>query len=633
MSAGKAPEPCSVILNPAQRLRLLNDARLWLAVALVAAAVAVTFRPCLKSSFDGLPADSAALALDARGSRGPAFTTFVGGRYQPLAQVSLALHGSVASHVLGLILHAVTSVLVYVLGLMLLVSADSRISPRPSAPAHVSAWLAALLFALHPLRAESLVWTTEQGILLSGFFAALTVVLYIQATKTAGRGVWFVLSVLSYGLSLLAGPAGVALPLVLVALDWYPLRRLGSDRAGCGAAVRGVWLEKVPFLLLGSAATVIGLCAQSLAPPAFAAPGSGSLHRLGAGVYGCGFYLWKTVWPFGLLPIYEPQLPLDWLNLKYIGSAGCLVAGIALLAALGRRQPAITVAAVSYLGLVATSAVLLLGGAEEVADRYSYLPSMVIVLLIGGGLYRLWTAPDTQLRWLAGGLTLVGLAAAGVLAVQARQQCALWQTPQKLWTSVVENVPLDEPRSGVAYYLLGRERERELEPERAAQLYRAALGARPTLVEAQRELGEVLLGLGRYDEAVQALRRAVALAPGRAALHWRFGCALAAHGELQPAEAQLREAIDLAPEAIAFRNSLGHLLMITGRWDDAAEVFRGAVQIDPRDADLEYDLGRACAQGGHAAPAAEAYRRALALNPHHGLARRALEQLVPGSAP
>src|SRR2546428_9004513 len=205
-------------------------------------------------------------------------------------------------HLTSLLLHGATAVVFYfVVHRILPVALPSR-SERGHALA-VAAGFAALVFAIHPLRVESVGWVTERRDVLSGLFYLLTILLYLRACEGGARGRgWYWLSVAVFVCALLSKSMVVNLPVVLLILDVYPLRRLGGSIGWWSEPARRVYVEKIPFVLLAAAASAIALMAQlsfhaALSVAQLSVPG-----RLSVSAYGLSFYPWKMVAPVNLSP-------------------------------------------------------------------------------------------------------------------------------------------------------------------------------------------------------------------------------------------------------------------------------------------------------------------------------------------
>ena len=233
----------------------------WLVPVLIAVLTGAAFFPALENGF--VDWDDEKTLLDNPNYRGLGwdqlrwmFTTFYMGHYQPLSWMTFGLDyllwgiDPFGYHLTNLLLHTANAVLFYFLTLRLL-SLPARAVPGEFA-LQVAAGFAALVFALHPLRVESVAWVTERRDVLSAFFLLWTILCYLRATAGAegdsARWRWLSAAVIVYGLSLLSKAGGITLPVVLLVLDVYPLRRLGVEAGKWfGPAARQVWWEKVPF--------------------------------------------------------------------------------------------------------------------------------------------------------------------------------------------------------------------------------------------------------------------------------------------------------------------------------------------------------------------------------------------------
>ena len=278
------------------------------------------------------------------------FTTFHTGHYQPLSWITFALDYLVwgmnpfGYHLTNLILHAVNAVLFYFLTLRLLALALSMTSVSADLDLRVAAGFAALFFAVHPLRVESVAWATERRDVLSGLFFLATILCYLQAAAAANQ-IWYrrrlVAALAFYILSLLSKASGVTLPVILFVLDIYPLRRLGPGK-WFQASTRWIWWEKIPFVFLAAGAAVIAPLAQQDAG-AVASPCTGSrasralwLNRF----YGLAFYLWKTILPLDLSAFYEVPPNLNPFAWPFLLSGAVVVAVSIGLFIFVRRWPA-----------------------------------------------------------------------------------------------------------------------------------------------------------------------------------------------------------------------------------------------------------------------------------------------------
>src|SRR5713226_6535756 len=321
----------------------------WLVPVLIALVTFTAFLPTLQNEFVGW--DDATNFLDNPHYRGLAWThirwmwTTHLGHYIPLTWMTLGLDyllwgmNPVGYHLTSLLLHAANAVVFFFVVHRILTLA----LPSPSERGHalaVAAGFAALVFAIHPLRVESVAWVTERRDVLSGLFYLVTILMYLRACEQGARGRgWYWLSVAVFVCALLSKSMVVNLPVVLLILDVYPLRRLGGDIGWSSEAARRVYVEKIPFVLLAAAASAIAFMAQSSVHAALSLVQLSVPGRLAVSAYGLSFYLWKTVAPVNLSPLYELRPPVNPGTMPFILSYGLVLAITAIILALRRRVP------------------------------------------------------------------------------------------------------------------------------------------------------------------------------------------------------------------------------------------------------------------------------------------------------
>ena len=207
----------------------------------------------------------------------------------------------------------------------------------------ISAGFAALIYGVHPLRVEPVAWASGRENVVSGPLFVLTLICYLRAVQAGAIASsywkWMVAAWFSYALSLLGKGAGVTLPMALLVLDIYPLKRLGGNPAKwLQFEARRVWLEKAPFLLLALVAGLLAIFGKQQSKLMYGFDQYGLAERGVQTVYGLIFYLWKTLLPLDLSPLYEMER-LALFEWRFILSAVVLVAITALLFASRRRWP------------------------------------------------------------------------------------------------------------------------------------------------------------------------------------------------------------------------------------------------------------------------------------------------------
>lgn len=382
-----------------------------IAAAIFAGAVAV-FLPALRYPFltwdDGvnivgnelLRFDGPGLAFMLTGTRL--------GHWQPLSWLSLALDRAVwgaqpfGYHLTAVLLHAAGAVLLYLLARRL------RLGALPAA-------FAALFWALHPLRVESVAWVTERRDVLSGAVALGAALAYVRGLEDpAWRRRAFVLTILAMTAKVFA----VVLPAVWLILD---LRLTGAPR----------WREKIPYLPAALGVLALNVAAQQGSGASVSLADFGLGHRLAQAFYGLAFYPWKTLLPTGLSPLYEYSILLE--PRPFTVAAAC-VSTFALFLALTRtRADGLVQGALAYALLLLPALGLFKSGRMIAADRWSYLPAIPLALLAGAALGKI---PDVRAARAAAACVLLALALA------SRRQLPVWASDKALWTRAAEASPM-----------------------------------------------------------------------------------------------------------------------------------------------------------------------------------------------
>ncbi len=482
------------------------------------------------------------------------FTNLLLGHYTPLTWLSFGLDytfwgmNPTGYHLTSLLLHAATAAVFYLVARRLL----GHATELTGTPLRLATATAALFFAVHPLRVESVAWATERRDVLSGLFFMLTILAYLRAVAAdpqRRRGL-LATSIACYVLALASKSIVMTLPVVLVLLDVYPLRRLtGGWRGWIGAPARPVWLEKVPYALLSVAAAAVAYYAHSLVTPPLVF--HGWAERLAAIGYALWFYVVKTVLPIGLSPLYEVRFEAAIVP-SLLGVLGLTVASVLVRS----RWPAGLAAWTAYAILLAPVSGLVDVGVL-VADRYSYLASVPWAVLVGAGVGILARAGargglGPRLTRGAVGAGVLGLAA---LALLSWQQALIWRDTESLW--------------------------------------RHAVAVTPECASCSVSLGHWLIQHGSPSEGLEHLERALALSPDRVWLHISIATTLGDLGRVPEAIAHYERVLDrcdrdMAPcrqEAAAAHANLGLTLDRLGRAEEARRHFGRAIELEPGLAD------------------------------------------------
>jgi Flp pilus assembly protein TadD len=525
-----------------------------------------------------------------------------------MADVSLFGLDPAGHHLVSAGVHAANAVLLF----LLLALATGRVWP----PA-----LGAALFALHPLRVESVAWAAERKDVLSACLYLAAAAAHVRHARRPGGGRYAAVLLL-FALALLAKPMAVTLPLALLLLDFWPLGRLGRPGDGGRLHPWALLAEKVPLLLLSAASALVTYLVQ-------ASTGALNLHlqqrllaRLRNGAVSAVHYLVHTVWPEGLAVFYpfrEEGGP--WTSL----AALALLAGLTLAVLLARRRaPWAAFGWGWYLAAVLPVLGLVQVGGQAMADRYTYLPSAGLMSAAAWGTARLLRGRRALVPILPAALLLLFL-----LAGLTRRQVAHWRDSVTLFghaVAVTEGNWLAWSNLGHAFYSAGDNR-------RAVDAYQRALEDHGAYVQARNNLALALVGLGRFPEALSQYREAVRLAPDYQPAHLNLGALLARLGSLEEALAEYREALRLDPGSAEAHNNLGTLLLRLSRTEEAEGHFRTALGLKEYYADARFNLGLALELRGRDREALAEYRAAALLLPGEAQVRERLAEVERRLAP
>ena len=515
------------------------------------------------------------------------FTTTLMGHYIPLTWLTFGLDyvmwgmQPAGYHFTNLVLHAANAVLFYWVAKHLLCAAR----PAAAEPAlRAGAAVAALFFAIHPLRAESVAWATERRDVLSGLLFLTCVLTYLRAGSTDGarRRRLLTLSVVAFAAAVLAKSIVMTLPLLLVIIDWYPLGRL--RRAPWSRHARSLLLEKVPFLLVGvagAAASYWVVSHNGLITPATKYP---LPSRAAMALYSLVHYLSKTVLPIDLSPLYELPPRVDLLDPKFLSAEIVILLLSVTLLALARRWPAALAVGAWYAIVLAPVSGLVHSGFQLAHDRYSYLSCLPFAVLIGGAVVWLVSAHATgNLRplFFRAACTAIG-ALLATFAMLTWLQVQVWRDTQSLWTHAIHATP----ECSICHENYGALLvNATLVPPRpqliAIQHFQEALSLKPDREKPYGGLGLALLQLGHPREAEAALRRALNNRPVELGALNNLGLSLSQQQRFAEAEPYLRQAVAMDAHNVAARANLAEALVGLKRFDEALGELRRASDEQP----------------------------------------------------
>lgn len=420
-------------------------------------------------------------------------------------------------HLTSVLLHCANVVGVFGVSVLLLRSISIRPTERL-----IAAALTSLFFGIHPTHVESVAWIAERKDVLCLFFVLLTLIAHLSYTY-APRGrksvVLYALSLFAFSAALLSKPMAVTLPIVLLLIDIYPLRRLPGANGRIPSA-RVVWgarrllLEKIPFFALSAISVVLTLWAQSgggaLSPMSLLPPTVRVYNAASALI----FYQLKWLVPTDLSPFY-PLFPLPGvhLNKTLIIPFGLLFAQAMLSIWRWRRGDSLWLASLLFYTVTLFPVLgIIQVGSQGAADRYSYLPTLPFFLVLGVGLARLIMRRRPISVHIASALAIV--MCVGILVGATRAQVRIWKDDVSLWTKSARLYPDDQGiQINYGDALVGAKRHEDAlevfqaavtrgNPERTIRGYQAS-GLLSPYGRLHQRISTTLVTLGRYREAIQ----------------------------------------------------------------------------------------------------------------------------------
>ena len=453
-------------------------------------------------------------------------------------------------HGVNILLHAINALLVW------------RLLKRLSVP---GAWLAAAIFALHPVQVESVAWITELKSVLSLFFILLTLFCWIEFVGERSRRFWYWLALVFYALALFSKTTACTLPAALLLILWLKTKPIDWRRLA----------QVVPFLAMG-----LGMGLLTMWWERFHQGTQGDFFSMGwrerilVASHALWFYAGKLFWPVNLTFSYprwtiEPAPP---------SAYGWLVMGIGLGAAIyftrrfvGRSVAVATLFYVATLSPLLGFVMLYTFRYTFVADHYQYVASLGLIALAAAGITLAFkTKPFLKLAGCGALLLTLGLL--------TWQQAGIYRDLETLWRDTL----VKNPDCWLAHNNLGLLLKNQGRIEEAMEHYHQAIQINPNYFEVLNNLGAVLADKGQFDEAIENYYKAIQIIPN------------------------FYEALD----------NLGVALAAKGRFDEAIENFRQAIQVNSNRPETFFHLGMTLSQSGRPREAVAQYREALRLNPN-----------------
>jgi len=550
-----------------------------------------------------------------------AFTMIQAGYWIPvtwlshMADVELFGFAPGLHHLVNVVLHVLTTLLLY--GLVVRMTG-----------AHARAAFVAAVFAIHPLRVESVAWVAERKDILSTMFWVLAVFAYAEYAAKPSRGRYLTVVGL-FVVGLLAKPMVLTLPIVLLLLDVWPLGRLGVRRADwvptpprnadlgadLGTNPRYVLLEKIPLLAIAILAAVVTIWAQQVGGAVKGFDLFPLSQRIANALVSYVAYLGMLVWPVNLAVFY-PNVPVPiW---QVVAAVAVLVSITWFAVRALPRYPYLAVGWFWYVVTLLPVIGIIQAGLQSRADRFLYVPHIGLSLAVAWGVSDLLRGS----RFRAALPAIAGLVIF-VLASAAQMYVLTWQNSETMWRRALA-VTTDNymAHHNLAVVLAGNGQD-----ELARAELKEALRIWPEFAEAHNTMGNLQARAQDDDAAIAQYREALRLAPYFSAAHNNLGLALMRRGETSGARTHFEEALRLAPHSAASHHNLGRALFAQGRLADAESEYRAAIRLRPRYAEARYSLGELLAEARRTDEAAAQFREVIRLAPGHTPARVALSRL------
>ena len=503
-------------------------------------------------------------------------------------------------HLTNVLLHAATAILLFL------------VLRRMTGDLWPSAFVAAV-FAIHPLRAESVAWVAERKDVLSGLFFMLTLWAYVGYVRHPFSLARYLTVMVLFALGLMAKPMLVTLPFVLLLLDYWPLGRMASSAAE-DRPVSGSWrsnrfsiplrlaMEKVPLLMLAAASCAVTLWAQSQT----IADNEHMPLSLGIGNAAVSYvaYLGQLFYPADLAVLYPH--PGFSLSMWKVAGALLVLAAICVGVVVWRRRcPYVLVGWLWFMGMLLPVIGLVQVGVHAMADRYTYLTQIGLCIAIVWGIAQVCQYWPYR-RWVCGASSALVLA---ILMGCAWHQTSYWHDSETLWTHTLACTS----QNFVAYNNLGGILSGTGRQQDGIDYIEHSLRINPNNAKAHNNLGVALAQVGQTQEAIEHYEQALRLNPDDPKAHYNLGNALTHADRQKEAIEHYQQALRLEPNYIEVRNNLGNALIRIGWLQEAIAQYEQVVRLKPDDNTVYVNLMSAYAKTGRSSDAIATAEKALEL--------------------
>ena len=474
--------------------------------------------------------------------------SLVTGYYQPLPVISIMADCAMGGSSGNLVPFHRTSLAIHIFNTALVVVLLYFLFGRP-----IPAAIGGLLFGVHPLSIEPVAWISDRKTLLAAFFSLWSLIFYVysRTTHNARRTTvpLYVGSLVAYLFALMSKPTSIPIPVLMLALDYWPLNRLRSQDSRLQTRLTSLILEKIPFFILGIAFTIVTVISNNRSLGiSLSSRIEGAIQLLHTFLTVCYltiFYLRKVFWPMNLSSVYvlpEPLSLSNWVILAAVFGMFVLIAG--LLFSLRQTRALLAGFLVFFLAILPVLGIVPFSNWVVASDKYVYLPSVGLLMIL-----------TSFLRWLCGtggaGRALVrSITAAAVILVLACTETVATRRYLVYW------------RDSTSFF----ERMITITPN-----------APPLL----NNLGNAYKVEGSFDKATVCYLRGLQIEPNDPELNYNFAVTLQAMGKIEQAVDYYRKAVQAEQTRAASYNNLGIILLSQGKLNQAADCFRQTLLLNP----------------------------------------------------
>jgi tetratricopeptide (TPR) repeat protein len=492
--------------------------------------------------------------------------------YCPLVMLSYSLDYKVSNlnpkayHTTNLVFHLFNCLLVYYL--IYLLSKDIYI-----------AFIAALLFGIHPVHVESVAWITERKDVLYSFFFLGSLILYVLY-KRENNQKYYIVSVVLFICSLLSKAMAITLPFVLILLDYYPFKKLNKK----------IMVEKIPFMVLSFIFSLVVIYITYVTPEKTINEQMkfSIFQNILNANYSILFYLKKLLLPVNLSAIYphpyniNTQIPLIFLLSPVVVS---ILAYLVYVSKKYTRK--IIFGSLFFLITIFPVIQLIPVGRAIAADRYTYIPYIGLFFMAGSFFSWLYNRKYNHVKKIKYILIACIILITGIMTVLTRNRCKIWENSEELWKDVLKKYP----RSTTAHINLGLAYRKNGFIDAAIEEYRIARDINPDLVKPHFNLGNSYKAKNMIDEAISEFNIVIQLSPDYYAAHLNLGDLYHSKGIIDQAINEYEIANKLNPDYYASHLNLAYLYMTKGLTDKAIVEYKNVIKFKPDNFTAHLNLG------------------------------------------